>query len=259
MAYEKKVTEVVEKLGYQWMIVDGTGIEDGQRWRDYIYREKGGRLLYFPRINSVSYKIAFGKIRTLKGLVKSAGTDEAGKSGYMVLGMDGETFGHHQPKQMALLEEILASQKRGGKFRLVTISELVGLYNNRMETEVAPSTWGYTKILNGKRIWVRWRNPASPLHKLLSELRELAINSVHQGDMQSRHMLDRALNSDTFWWASGSPCWHSGMVDRGAAMLCEVVQRSRHASPEDKKQAMELYSKILKTGFKVFGTKDIAC
>lgn len=255
LAYDASLGEVVEELGFDWILVDGTAIADWRKFLSFIYRKKGGRLLVFPREGALSYKIAFGRIRTALGLLRAIGASQVAKRKYVVLAMDGETFGHHQPKQIRFLRELFAANKKDKRINLVSVSQLLDLYPARESVELLASTWGYTEEVEGKKIWVRWRNPTNPAHWLLDRLRHLAISVVGGGDSEARKLLDRGLSSDTFWWASGEANWHPGMVDRGARFLLEAVMKSENASLEQKRMAKGLRKGALCVGREMFAKR----
>lgn len=259
LAYEESLGEIVERLGFRWILVDGTAIPGDQKPLEFVYRRKKSKLLVFPREDDISFRIAFGSIRTLLGLVRAIGAAELGKRQYLVLAMDGETFGHYRPSQLRFLRSLLGAGKKDQRLTLVTVSELIKIYSDRRTVSLAPSTWGYTEEIEGKKVWVRWRNPDNPVHLLLAELRSLAIATARVGNAEARGILDRALNSDTFWWASGKPCWHPGMVERGARLMMEAVMESTHATLGQKRQARNLYSQIMETGIAIFGKRRRAC
>ncbi len=245
MAYEDIVGEVLEELGFSWIVVDGTAIADWRKYLGFVYKREEGKLLAFPREDNLSYRIAFGRIRTMRGLVRAMGARELAKSQYTVIALDGETFGHHQPKQLKLLGEMFEASDHDRRVKLVRISDLAEKYKERVSTQLLSSTWGYTEMQDGQRVWVRWRNPYNPLHQLLGRLRQLAISSITVSDKESRELLDKALNSDTFWWASGKPFWHPGMIKSGADLLCEAVEQSASSTQEQKKEARFLCKRRL--------------
>lgn len=259
LAYESSLGEIVERLGFRWILVDGTAISNYRGPLEFVYRRNRSKLLVFLREDDISFRIAFGRIRTLLGLVRRIGASDLGKQQYMVLAMDGETFGHYRPQLLRFLRQLFRAAKKDSRLRLVTVSELVQIYSKHRSVSLASSTWGYTEEIGGKRVWVRWRNPDNPAHLLLNELRGLAISTVAVRDFEARKILDRALNSDTFWWASGKPCWHPGMVERGARLLMEVVMESSGATLEQKQKARDLYSQIMETGIAIFGKRRRAC
>ncbi|MBI5465181.1 hypothetical protein HY946_01070, partial [Candidatus Gottesmanbacteria bacterium] len=74
-----------------------------------------------------------------------------------------------------------------------------------------------------------------------------------------RSLLDRALHSDQFWWASHSPCWHPKMIERGARMARDVILLNQSASVQQKKEAQELYTNIILIGRKLYGEEIIPC
>src|SRR3990170_6290590 len=256
LAYNEMLGEVLERLGFGWTLIDGTGIADWQKYLEFIYRRKNGKLLVFPREDAVSWKIAFGRIRTVLGMQRIIGEQEISKRQYLVLAMDGETFGHHQPKQLDFLQRLFRQSQTDRRIKMVTVSQLVDLYPDRRPTEILPSTWGFTEEVGGERVWVRWRNPRNPLHGALNRLRSIAIKAVDSRDREARGLLDKALASDTWWWASGKPFWHPDMVKRGAQLVCTAVGKARNATAEQRDQAHDLCYRVIPKEFQHLRTKN---
>ncbi len=67
--------------------------------------------------------------------------------------------------------------------------------------------------------------------------------------LKARKLLDKALHSDQYWWASARPWWSLEMVERGAKELMETVQVLPDVPAEKVKRAQTLYFDILTTGF----------
>ncbi|MEA2020342.1 MAG: UvrB/UvrC motif-containing protein [Patescibacteria group bacterium] len=66
---------------------------------------------------------------------------------------------------------------------------------------------------------------------------------------KARKLLDKALHSDQYWWASAKPWWSLEMIERGAKELLSVVETLPDASSQQVKEAQELYYKIITKGF----------
>ena len=62
-------------------------------------------------------------------------------------------------------------------------------------------------------------------------------------------MLDRAIHSDQYWWASARPWWSLEMIERGAFELKETILTVPDAAAETKQKAKDLYFAIITTGF----------
>lgn len=275
MAYSPEVGEVVEGLGYKWIILEGSGFEEsthfssrpGLKMSRSIIRKKNSNLAVFFRNRELSLAIAFSKIKSIRELFRFFDIEryDLNEESYTIVAMDGETFGHHQPGQLKFLEEIFSLStpplmtviKNGVNIRFVTISELFKLFPKYLEIEPKVSTWGES--------WDRWDNLKNPIHKFQWKLYKLALGRSNlQGGRTSlkreaRHLLDQALHSDQFWWASYSPCWHPKMIEKGARMLRDVVLLGPGADTEDKKKAQKLYNEIILTGRKLYGDKIIPC
>lgn len=253
MAYEDIVGEVAKQMGFKWILVDGKALGRKRKILRIIYRKKGSDLLLFPRNDEISIKIAFGRIKTVLGLIRAIGAGELSKDQYLILAMDGETFGHHQPKAINFLREIFKANSQDKRLQLVLISELLEDFDKRSSVEILPSTWGYTEKIDGEAVWVRWRNSENPVHKNLNRIRKLAILLVDNGE--SREILDRALNSDTYWWSSGKPFWHTGLVKRGTRLFVETILKSKKSKAAQKQEARQLYKEILSEGYRLYGKK----
>ena len=65
--------------------------------------------------------------------------------------------------------------------------------------------------------------------------------------IKARDALDRALNSDPWWWACAIPWWSIEMIEKGMYALYKVVLMVPDSSEEDRNSAEQLYLKILFT------------
>lgn len=255
MAYSTQVGKVLEETGFKWVILDESALPYNQLAgpQKTIYRKKNsGHLSFFFRNRKLSLAIAFAEITNLNELFRFFETQRYSldDDSYLVLAMDGETFGHHQPQQLNFLEELLNSPSKEPRLKLVTISELFNFFPLAGEVEARLSTWGES--------FDRWDNPQNPIHKLQWQLFNLAMKVANQTTDKVHALLDRAIHSDQFWWASHNPCWHPKMVERGAKMLQDVVLQSL-ASELEKNQAIKLYNEIVLTGRQLYGEEILPC
>ena len=73
------------------------------------------------------------------------------------------------------------------------------------------------------------------------------VSSQEKRLITAQSLLDRAIHSDQFWWASAKPWWSVEYIERGAKELLEAVKATGQKLEGQK--ARELYYKILETAF----------
>ncbi|MCL4382716.1 MAG: hypothetical protein M1575_00865 [Patescibacteria group bacterium] len=255
MAYSPQVGKILEERGFKWVILE----ESAQSFKQMIgsqktiYQKKGSdHLSFFFRDRKLSLAVAFATITNLHELFRFFETQRYNldEDSYLVIAMDGETFGHHQPQQLSFLEELLNGSSKDQRLKLVTISDLFNFFPVAGEIEPKFSTWGES--------FDRWDNPQNPIHRLQWQLFNLALKVGEQATEEVHVLLDRAIHSDQFWWASHHPCWHPKMVERGAKMLQDVVLKSS-TSELEKNQAVSLYKEIILNGRQLYGEEMVPC
>ncbi|HLD21772.1 MAG TPA: UvrB/UvrC motif-containing protein [Patescibacteria group bacterium] len=253
MAFSEKVAKVVAKMGYEWIIVDELSFSKTKP-ADYhaLYEDANipGFKLYF-RERKMSWKILGGQLGTGDLLVNELGS-RLNDGSYLLTAMDGETFGHHRPGMEHLLFEIYESQK----IQTATISELPNSIQKVKKVRPLPSTWALMqKDLERNVPFSRWDDEGNDIHHMQWELTNLAIKAVHEADQQqpgfaaARELLDRAIHSDQYWWASAKPWWSLEMIERGAKELRDTVHITPGVSTRMKNKAQELYQNIIFMGF----------
>lgn len=256
MAYSKKVAAAAEKLGYRYILVDELAFpsvqikkiyQENQIRTDQIYEIKGLKdFSVFFRERNFSFRILSAQIGAVSILLRELG-ERLSKDEYLFTAMDGETFGHHRPG----LEKLLFEISTDPLLKTVTISELISLFPKREIAEPRDSTWALmSRDLTRKLPYARWADPKNKIQVWQWQLTNLALKaSAKKKDAKARNLLDAALHSDQYWWASARPWWSLEMIERGAKELKEVVLVASGSSPSDKKLARDLYSKIIFTGF----------
>jgi len=276
MAYDRRVAQVVGEMGFTWIVGEELSYRHklGAVKYDRLYEVEGipaqvpgdkpHNLLMFFRERGISFTLLSGQLGTAKLFTDYLGS-RLDDGTYLLTGMDGETFGHHRPGMEKQLLDIFAAPG----VELVTISQLPELFKKREVVETQPATWALMETDLTKNIpFARWDDPDNEIHKLQWELTDLAIAVVggskfkSQGSnsgsgsseederwLEARLLLDKALHSDQYWWASARPWWSLEMIERGARELQDTVLTVPDASEEDRKRARELYFSIITTGF----------
>jgi alpha-amylase/alpha-mannosidase (GH57 family) len=255
MGISEHVARLVSEHGFEWIIMDELSYDkkaNGPMDPSTIYTLNGtSDFKLFFRERRMSYKILSGQLGTSSLMIDSLG-DRLKKHEYLLTAMDGETFGHHRPGMELLLFEIYGSKK----FDTVLLSDLAATFPSRKPINLLPSTWALMeKDLERNVPFARWDDQENEIHALQWQLVSVAIEALHHASHKegeydnARHLLDRALHSDQFWWASAKPWWSLEMIERGAKELRDVVNLTPGSSEASKKQAQDLYQRIVFKGF----------
>lgn len=268
MVYERRVAEVVSSMGYEWIVLDESAFPSagatGESIRKHfelkisenIYKIPNLPLYVFFRNRPISLEIAFSKSIDIDEFVRKLEQHYLkGQENYVVIAVDAETFGHHNKTNLKLLNELMTHPN----IEMVKVTELLSFGFPEVEVEPTRSTWGVTlEDDNQKRTFPRWDNPQNPIHQLQWELMNLALATVkHQSN--GPDLLDRAVHSDQFWWASYNPCWHPILVEKGARMMVTAIEEDSNTSAEQRARANKLYKDIVSVGREMYGDKVVNC
>ena len=249
MAYAPNLPSILENLGYEWIIIDEIAFNGrvNQVDKRTLYEIAGTGLKVFFRERNPSNLIMSALVRREKDFqeIMKEGYD---RKGYLITGMDGETFGHHRPGLLKLLIGLLTSEDFDHAF----LSELPQFFKNRKKTSPLTSTWASTEkdIENGVP-FLTWNDPDNQVHNWQWELQHLALSIVkasNRKDSQieiARNKLDHALASDHFFWASARPWWSLEVVEAGAWALLDTIKSVPNVEKAQIKLAEDYYQKII--------------
>jgi len=256
MCYSQEVAKTVAGMGFRWIIVDEIAFygKIGQARNNVIYTHKEipGLVVFFKE-RPFSSGITYGSYPDAKPFLHSLG-ERVPSHSYLITGTDGEIYGHHRPGQENLLREVYQT----GSLQTCTLSELLYLFEGSEISDPLPSSWSTweDEMTNGIP-YPQWQYPDHELHRLQWQLTCLAIETIksltheNQAYQEARGLLDQALHSDHFWWASCRPWWDTGMIERGAKTLFDAVQRVKEAVPQGKtRQISDLFNQIAEVAHK---------
>jgi len=152
---------------------------------------------------------------------------------YEELQVRSDTYAHLQQKKVLATQHtsLLKATETAEQVRVVTITQLIDLFQPGQVIDPKTSSWSTTgEDIQADNPFPLWRDKDSELHRLQWEHTAICIElcsaagRVADND-QSKHfagiargLLDRALQSDQFWWASRRPMWdinlvHMGLID----------------------------------------------
>ncbi len=145
-------------------------------------------------------------------------------------------------RQLQLLadehRDIIAFQERveAREVEVVTISQLLNIFPGGSSIEPKPSSWSTTgDDLAAGNPYPLWNDPNNQIHRLQWEHMNICIDMVEKASRWAdneaskyyadiaRGLLDRALHSDQFWWASRRPMWDINLINRGLMQQTEAL------------------------------------
>jgi len=249
MAIGPELFDSLKGLGFKWLIADDLPYSLVNKKVPFDYIPRSGGTGVFLRSNLWSNKISLdrdekgkpysGK-QIFKWLEQGLSNWFKNRDGYMILAMDGETFGHHLKGYIEdFIIPFVKEVERHPRMKLLHLSEIFELFPKKQKP-VPPGSWstGKDDFWDGN-FFPLWKNPRSKPHKLIWDLTEMALG----GARKLRDKMDKSLNSCTSWWVAQSPDQLSPMTFRGLEQLLEVIKLS---APNDYYKALKLQDELIK-------------
>lgn len=264
-AVNAEVISLVNGLGYNWILVDQTAIPnlsyDGY---EPVYDTLGDLdIKIVARNKSLSDMLSFYRGSSVDTLVNSIFAGGVSQ----VIALDGETFGHHNPEGIDMLEDIInVVSEKGGSF--VSVYHLLPEMRTKKIDEIIESTWGASyedmSVGNAYPYWSgnEIQKNLDVLEKLLGE-NQVRIpgndgdhdttaqplwfyESMTDTSEETKEYLRRLFwimkfeHSDKYWWSSkksilGNPMlFHRGMIERSLAYVTDAANSMPEGKIKDK-------------------------
>ncbi|MHA1733972.1 MAG: hypothetical protein ACTSU5_18685 [Promethearchaeota archaeon] len=259
MAISEEMLVPVKKAGFDWVIASGIANSLPEFPTTFISRhDKTGLNLVF-RDDYISIDCAFDKINNVEAFANRLKYKNQDHDYYVVLAMDGETFGHHVKHAVTnFLRPLFENLPSRSDIQLCTVSEIVERFPKGAEQSPKSSSWSTMPYDLERHVpFPLWFDPNNPLHIEQHRFIMYALTMVHlvgkyrqmmdQGKKgmldNARNFLDRGIHSCQQWWASKRPWYSPDMILRGLSEILLAVVNAKRSIPDtapDIKEAGEL-------------------
>ncbi|MFH0853507.1 MAG: hypothetical protein V1853_03815 [bacterium] len=253
MSVNLDLVGVLVELGFEWVALDEIAAESvlGKGDLSKRYRIKPFSFTAILRNRSISDYFSF-KLPTDRpsGFFREV-KHEARSEPVLITAFDGENLGHHRIGTDRIWEQLVTDPE----VVTCTYSEAVEKFSKEVDFDIQPCSWSTrTEDIKQGAPYPLWQHPDNPIHQLQWSLTKLVIDAVNQAEKKSdrsfkkaRALLDEALASDQYWWASATPWWSMDIVIQGAERLGFVIKTLQAVSGTTVDEAHQLIQSIIKT------------
>ncbi|MFN3301448.1 MAG: polysaccharide deacetylase family protein [Patescibacteria group bacterium] len=246
MAYNKKIAKIIQSLGYKWLILDEIAYQGriGEVSFEKNYRIKRSRLKVVFRNRGLSDIFFTGWLDSEEKFWQALRHDGRCDN-FLITAFDGENLGHHKPGTEKIFEKLIK------KIKTITISELLKIYQREEIIEPLNCSWASKKEELKRKIFFNlWQHPENPIHQAQWQLTYLVIKEIENSKKdinykKAKKLLDKAISSDQYWWASATPWWSVEIISQGAEMFIEVLKKLKNLDEKIFKKAEKLKNKII--------------
>ncbi|MFW9826944.1 MAG: hypothetical protein ACFFEY_04910 [Candidatus Thorarchaeota archaeon] len=265
MAVSKEIFEIVKKLGFDWIIMSGIANTLPEFPTNYISVHPNGLRLLF-RDDYISIDCAFDKINNVDSFIKRLYYKNTSMDYYVILAMDGETFGHHVKHAIDnFLIPLFESLSNRNDIKICTISEIVDKFPKGFVQIPRASSWSTMPYDLATDVpFPLWFNPNNEIHIEQHKFFMFALTMIHLSSKyrdsmddekkrifdNARNLLDRGIHSCQQWWASQRPWYSPDMILRGLNEILMASVNTKRSIPENLIDINDALDLILKNMLK---------
>jgi len=264
MAISEEIFPAIKKLGFEWVISSGIANSLPEFPSTFISQhEKTGLKLVF-RDDLISVDCAFDKINTVDAFANRLKYKNQDHDYYVILAMDGETFGHHVKHAIKnFLIPLFEALPNRNDIKLCTVSDIIEKFPKGSKQTPKASSWSTMPYdLDRKVPFPLWFDPNNPLHLDQHRMIMYALTSVHLAQKyhdgmdnsdqkkklynNARNFLDRGIHSCQQWWASKRPWYSPDMIIRGLSEIILAIVNAKRSLPSTATDILEAMDLIFK-------------
>jgi len=226
MCWDNTLTPLLKKFGFEWVILDEIAVNPALKKTNNItttcYDGASG-LHFFFRSRFASDLFMTAIVKSADHFLSLIGKRRAGDM--LITAFDGENLGHHSPQMDNRFEEIIEHPS----INMLTHSELFRVCSNHKRVFPGASSWS-SRPQDIKRgiPYPLWLYPGNTLQKMQWDISKAALRFVRQKKNEkygaAQTLLDQALSSDQYWWASAMPWWGVEELLRGTALYLRAIE-----------------------------------
>jgi len=241
MAISESVLSAVQQMDYDWIIMSGIANTLPEFPTTNVSQHQNG-LKFIFRDDYISIDCAFDKINTVESFIRRLYYKNTSEDYYVVIAMDGETFGHHVKHAIKnFLIPLFSEVPHRDDVKICTVSEIIDKFPDGISQNPRESSWSTMPYDLAHNVpFPLWSDPNNEIHIEQHRFFMYALTLIHlsykyRESMDSerksiydnaRNLLDRGIHSCQQWWASKRPWYSTDMILRG---LNEVLMASVNA------------------------------
>ncbi|OLS14763.1 MAG: seg hypothetical protein [Promethearchaeota archaeon CR_4] len=240
MAVSDEIYPVIKRFKFDWVIMGG--IANTIEWLTTNFSRHSNGLKLVFRDDLISNDLSFDKINNVEAFANRIKYKITNQDYYIILAMDGETFGHHVKHAFRnFLIPLFDALPQRQDIKLSSVSELVDRFPIAGVQQPRASSWSTMHYDLERNVpFPLWFDQKNPVHYEQHRFMMLALTMVHLATRykesmddgkkelldNSRNLLDRGIHSCAQWWASKRPWYSPDMIIRG---LSEILLSSVNA------------------------------
>ncbi len=244
-AFSRDIVRPIKRAGYDFTVADDAAFaaQHGGVPFDRVPLVQG--LGVFLRSRQWGNVLSWGRYdfdRFAPEFVRSIEAWFGGRSGYVVLATDAETFGHHHRQLFdRLLKPMIENwYGPGSPVEILPFQRLFDAYGgNSHEFAVPPSTWSTEPhdFVTGNHFPL-WNSPDNIYHQALWRLVNVARRFGDTPGLEDDVL--KMLSSCCWWQVSGRPCFNPRLMMCGARKALDIIEKAAdEAVRQEGRQAYE--------------------